>query len=62
MVVLKKEVYDDLVRKMREEQQQIRARIRRNKHDMKKLATDQALHKRELAAIDAIIRNLEVKK
>lgn len=62
MVQVRKDVYDDLVRKLRDEQRQVRARIYRNKQEMKILVTNQTLHKRELAAIDAIIRNLEVKK
>lgn len=62
MVQVKKEVYDDLVKKMRDEQRKIRNSIHHNKFEMRKLVSTQTLLKRELSAIDAMIRNLEVKK
>ena len=58
MPTLKKPVYEAIVKRLREQQADLRSKIRRRLYDMKKLACDQTLDKRQLAAIEELIRSM----
>lgn len=60
MTNLKKPVYEAVKKRLEQEQADLRSKIRRRKFDMKKLACDQALDKRQLAALGELIRSMEV--